>query len=303
MTPTRTTEIHAANARYHDLAAPHYDAKWAIDYGEIGRRQVTVKLAKALGGEPLRFARGLEIGAGTGYFGLNLLRAGVIERYTATDISPGMLAALRATADRLGAEVETARCAAEWLPFEDDSFDVVFGHAVLHHLPDLERAFSEMRRVLAPGGVVVFCGEPSHRGNRLAELPKRAAFRAAPLWRKLVGAPVAERNGHHRGPEEDELERVVDVHAFTPQVLIDHARAAGLEDVQVHGEELAASVFGWTNRALEATADPDGVPWLWQQYAYRGYLALQRVDRAVFEPRLPAALFYNLLVSARVPTS
>ena len=41
------------------------------------------------------------------------------------------------------------------------------------------------------------------------------------------------------------------------------------------------------------------MPWLWRQYAYRGYLALQALDRAVLEGRLPPALFYNLLVSAR----
>ncbi len=47
----------------------------------------------------------LEIGAGTGYFGLNLVRAGVVGEYTATDISPGMLAALEASAARLGVPV------------------------------------------------------------------------------------------------------------------------------------------------------------------------------------------------------
>jgi hypothetical protein len=57
------------------------------------------------------------------------------------------------------------------------------------------------------------------------------------------------------------------------------------------------------NRTLEATAEPEGVPWLWRQYAYRGYLTLQRLDRAVLEGRLPPAIFYNLLVSARKPVS
>jgi hypothetical protein len=97
------------------------------------------------------------------------------------------------------------------------------------------------------------------------------------------------------------LEQVVDVHAFTPADLARHAGDAGFEDVRVRGEELAASLFGWANRALEATAEPAEVPWAWRRYAYRGYLALQAVDRALLEPRLPAALFYNLLVSARLP--
>jgi SAM-dependent methyltransferase len=212
-----------------------------------------------------------------------------------------MLDVLQASAEDLGAPVTTACCDAADLPFVDSSFDLVFGHAVLHHLPNLGTSFSEFRRVLRPGGTIAFCGEPSLYGDRLASVPKRAAFRAAPAWRAVLRVPAAERNGHHHGPEEDHLERVVDVHAFTPGTLSADARGAGFESVRVCGEELAASLFGWANRALEATAEPSEVPWLWRQYAYRGYLALQALDRALLEPRLPAALFYNLLLSARAP--
>ena len=100
---------------------------------------------------------------------------------------------------------------------------------------------------------------------------------------------------HHR------LEGSVDVHAFTPAQLTELARGAGFQDVRVTGEELAASWFGWLNRTLESTAEPEGVPWAWRQYAYRGYLALQELDRRLLEPRLPAAIFYNLLISATKP--
>ncbi len=303
MSPTASTEeIHDANVRYHDLAAQNYDAKWGIDYGELGQSQVTVKLCKALGEElPGPYADGLEIGAGTGYFGLNLVRAGVVGAYTATDISAGMLDVLSRTADTLGIPVQTARCDSAALPFPDNSFDIVFGHAVLHHLPDLEGSFAEFLRVLRPGGRIAFCGEPSRYGDRIAELPKRAAHAVAPAWRALMRAGAAEHNGHHQVEEEDDLEKVVDVHAFTPGVLSRSAGAAGFDDIEVRGEELAASMFGWANRALESTAEPTEVPWLWRQYAYRGYLTLQALDRALLEPRLPAAVFYNLLISARVP--
>ena len=300
--PTTTRAIHAANARYHDLAAPGYDAKWGINYGARGRGQVVGKLGKALGSQgPHRFERGLEIGAGTGYFGLNLACAEVLGSCVAIDISPGMLARLQATAAELGLEIETACCEAARLPFADGSFDIVFGHAVLHHLPDLEGCLRELRRVLRPAGVIAFCGEPSRYGDRLAALPKRAAHALSPAWRALVGASPPARNGHQRAVEEEELEAVVDVHAFTPDSLTHAARSAGFERVRVRGEELAASLFGWTNRALEATADPAEVPWLWHQYAYRGYMTLQALDRALLEPRLPAALFYNLLLCARTP--
>jgi SAM-dependent methyltransferase len=298
----RAEVIREANVRYHDLAAAHYDTKWGISYGEVGQAQVLGKLRKALGADE-RFGRGLEVGAGTGYFTLNLLRARVVERAVATDISPGMLAALADSAERLGAEVKTVRCEATELPFPDDSFDLVFGHAVLHHLPDLDAAFAEFRRVLRPDGSIAFCGEPSLYGDRLAELPKRGARVVAPLWRALTRAAPRVTVGPEPEREEDELERVVDVHAFTPAMLEDPARAAGFEEVRVQGEELAASLFGWANRALEATAEPEHVPWVWRQYAHRGYLALQALDRVLLEPRLPPAIFYNLLLSARVPSA
>jgi ubiquinone/menaquinone biosynthesis C-methylase UbiE len=293
-------EIRAVNTSYHDGAAAGYDAKWGIDYGEVGRQQVLGKVRKALG--PLRtYGRSLEIGAGTGYFSLNMLQAGVLTDAVCTDISPGMLDALQDNARRLELDVETVACDAEALPFEDASFDVVFGHAVLHHLPDLDRAFSEFVRVLRPGGLLFFAGEPSRYGDRLADIPKRTALFAAPLWRALMRASPAAQ-GHSGGGEDNHhLESLVDVHAFTPDELGALARRAGLRDVRVRGEELLANWFGWANRALEATADPEEVPWAWKVYAFRGYLALQTVDRRLLEPRLPPAIFYNLIVSATKP--
>ena len=226
-----------------------------------------------------------------------MMRAGLIERATCTDISPGMLATLSANAQRLSLEVETVSADAERLPFEDESFDLVLGHAVLHHIPDLAGAFGELARVLAPGGTLLFAGEPSRYGDRLAGVPKRFAASVAPLWRRALRArpaPPAED-----GAPDAALEGVVDVHAFAPGELRVLARDAGLEHVRVSGEELTANWFGWTNRTLEASAEPADVPWAWRQYAYRGYLLFQALDRRLLEPRLPAAIFYNLMLSAR----
>src|SRR6478672_1484904 len=115
-TPTHIKDV---NTRYHDAAADEYDAKWGIDFGATGQRQVRQKLSKALGGlDGERFSDALEIGSGTGYFSLNLLQMGTIERLTATDISPGMLQRLARTAESLGLEVETVATEAEELPFD-----------------------------------------------------------------------------------------------------------------------------------------------------------------------------------------
>jgi ubiquinone/menaquinone biosynthesis C-methylase UbiE len=297
--PASPERIKEVNERYHDAAAESYDSKWGIDFGAVGQGQVTGKLRKALGRRGAEtFGDALEIGAGTGYFSLNLLQAGVIERATATDISPGMLVALERNAADLGLEVRTAPAEAETLPFGDESFDLAFGHAVLHHIPDLGQAFSEFARVLRPGGALAFCGEPSRYGDFLAAFPKRTAVIAAPVWRRLVGAS-ARRQEVEADPNGGRLESEVDVHAFSPADLRRLCREAELVDVMVRGEELLASIHGWTVRTLEASAEPDEVPWGWRRFAFRSYLALQRLDNQVLEPRLPPQLFYNLLVSAR----
>jgi SAM-dependent methyltransferase len=293
--------IKLANVRYHDVAAAEYDSKWGIDFGPIGQGQVRAKVTKALGGWPASpFPEALEIGSGTGYFSLNLLQLGTVRRLTATDISPGMLKRLADTAGALGLEVETVATDAERLPFDDGSFDIVFGHAVLHHIPDLDRAFAEFRRVLRPGGVIAFAGEPSRYGDRLAALPKKAGLIAAPAWRGLIRArrravPETEQSHGHA------LEHEVDVHAFAPADLRRLLREAGFERRRVGGEELLANAWGWGLRTVEASAEPESVSWKWRHFAFRSYIALQKVDSRLLEPNLPAELFYNLLVSGRKP--
>src|ERR1700742_3944717 len=188
---TATPEhIKDVNTRYHDAAAREYDSKWGIDFGAIGQDQVRAKLEKALGGLDGRtFGDALEIGSGTGYFSLNLVQQGLIGNLTPTDISPGMVAQPARPAATLRLDnVTTVVTEAETLPFEDSSFDLVLGHAVLHHIPDLDRAFAEFKRVLRPGGAIVFAGEPSRYGDRLAALPKRTGTLVAPAWRRLIGA-------------------------------------------------------------------------------------------------------------------
>lgn len=294
--------IKDVNTRYHDVAAESYDRKWGIDFGERGRSQVTAKLEKALGRPGQRFGAALEIGAGTGYFALNLLGSGRLGSATCTDISPGMLATLRDNAERLGLEVATVETEAERLPFADDCFDLVLGHAVLHHIPDMQRAAHEFARVLRPGGTVAFCGEPSAYGDRLAALPKAVGRRAAPLWRAMVGAPAANGAGTTPAEAADHgLEGEVDVHAFEPSQLAAYFERAGFGRIHMRGEELLANAYGWGLRTVESSAEPDAIPVRWRNFAFRSYMALQRLDSSVLEPHLPPRLFYNLVLSARTP--
>ena len=305
--PTATPEhIRDVNERYHDCAADSYDAKWGIDFGELGRDQTLQKLVKALGALPeTPFER-----CARDRLGHRLLLAQPdaggrdLEPRRHRRLDRDALEPLRDRGERLASadRVETRQADAEELPFEDESFDLVLGHAVLHHIPDLAKAFSEFDRVLRPGGAIVFCGEPSAYGDRLASVPKRIGAASAPAWRALMRARPAEDNGVHKHPHDGHgLESEVDVHAFDPAALRDWMTATGFEDIRIQGEELLANMYGWILRSLESSAEPEDVPMAWRRFAFRSYIALQKVDVALLEPRLPAQLFYNLVLSARKP--
>ncbi len=186
--PASAEAIRDVNTRYHDAAAREYDYKWGIDFHEIGRTQVLGKLHKALGRNPGPFPRALEIGAGTGYFSLNLLQAGVIGEVTPTDISPGMLAALSESAASLGLPVETAACEASALPFEDGSFDVVTCRIAAHHFSDVAAAVMEMARVSNRLLVIednLFRGEHVEEAERLRD-PTHVRCYSEDEWRQFL---------------------------------------------------------------------------------------------------------------------
>ena len=71
---------------------------------------------------------------------------------TGIDMTPEMLAKARASADEMDVEIHLVEGEAEVLAFPDGSFDVIISNGVIDLIPDKDAAFSEMFRVLAPGG-------------------------------------------------------------------------------------------------------------------------------------------------------
>jgi SAM-dependent methyltransferase len=126
----------------------------------------------------------LDFGCGHGMAAVLLARRGA--RVTAFDLSGDYIAEATARAGANGVTVSFVQANGEYLPFADESFDYVWGNAVLHHM-DLKRTARELLRLLRPRGLAVFC-EP-WGGNPLLN------------WaRRYVGYP-----GKERTPEEKPL--------------------------------------------------------------------------------------------------
>jgi arsenite methyltransferase len=96
----------------------------------------------------------LDVGSGAGTDSLVAAQmVGPEGRVTGVDMTPEMLAKANAAAAEMGAaNVEFVPGEAEGLPFDDESFDVVISNGVIDLIPDKDAVFSEIRRVLCPGG-------------------------------------------------------------------------------------------------------------------------------------------------------
>ncbi len=291
-----------ANVLYHDWEAKSYDDKWSISFDERCTEYAREKFLKVA--PERRYEDVLEIGCGTGFFIVNLWQAGLVGTGHATDISAGMVAVCERNARRVGMELEGRVADAESLPYDDASFDLVVGHAVLHHLPDVPAALAECRRVLKPGGLLVVAGEPTRLGHAIVGYARRGTARAYKAFARVAPGEwlrSSHDNGH--GDPEAALEAHVDLHEFHPHMLRGWLRLAGFDELNVQTEEFVSGLFGWSVRTIEALAAPGRLGPRWAQFAYKSYMRLYRLDHLVTRRVVPKPVFYNVLFSARRPVA
>jgi len=137
---------------------------WILDLGyppELVAR-LPERAAESFAGVANPFALGslepgevvLDVGSGAGSDSLVAAQmVGAEGRVTGVDMTPEMLAKAKAAAVEMEAtNVEFVAGEAEGLPFEDESFDVVISNGVIDLIPDKDVVFSEIYRVLRPGG-------------------------------------------------------------------------------------------------------------------------------------------------------
>ncbi|MBE7187185.1 class I SAM-dependent methyltransferase [Jatrophihabitans endophyticus] len=293
-----------ANVLYHDWEAGTYDEKWSISFDQRCIDYARDRFVHVAGTGGWPYARSLELGCGTGFFTLNLKLAGVVDEAHVTDLSPGMVEVACRNARALGFEVEGRVADAERLPYDDDSFDLVMGHAVLHHIPDLELCFAEILRVLKPGGRFVFAGEPTRHGDYVARRLSRFTWWAATRTTRLPGLeawrrPQVELDDSSRAAA---LEAVVDIHTFVPAELEDLARRAGATGVRVATSELFASWFGWPVRTFEYAVPRERLGPRWANFALQGWQRLSALDERL-EGVVPRGVFYNAEIVGEKPAA
>lgn len=98
-------------------------------------------------------AQVLEIGCGSGRFWIvNSGRIPVGWELTLSDLSEGMLRESETNLTRAGIRALYRNHPATELPYEDESYDLIFANHMLYHVPDVPGALREARRVLRPGG-------------------------------------------------------------------------------------------------------------------------------------------------------
>jgi ubiquinone/menaquinone biosynthesis C-methylase UbiE len=161
----------------------------------------------------------LEVGCGSGIAVQLFAEAGA--NVTAVDLTPWAVATTSARLDAFGLESRVLEADAENLPFEDDSFDLVFSWGVIHHTSDMDRALAELVRVCRPGGRIVLMVYHRHS---LFFLVYRAFQRFLPLARRL--------GLHFEGARAGETEGLIARH-FTVDELRRKLERAGLVDVQI----------------------------------------------------------------------
>jgi ubiquinone/menaquinone biosynthesis C-methylase UbiE len=131
--------------------------------------------------------RVLDLGVGPGTSALEMARAAAAHRHVGLDRAGPMLRLAQAAARAAGVPLPLVQADALALPFAPASFDGATGHSFLYLLSDPTAALLELRRVLRPGGVVVFLEPHAGRaslGGALRQGPRCALSMV--MWRSMA---------------------------------------------------------------------------------------------------------------------
>ncbi|HEU0195745.1 MAG TPA: methyltransferase domain-containing protein [Nevskiaceae bacterium] len=158
-----------------------YVIDWACGIGAVTRQRRAIV--------PQAHGRVLEIGIGTG-LNLEHYDRRVVTSLHALEPSAQMHRLARKRAARAGLQVEFLTLSAESIPMPDASFDTVVTTFTLCTIPDPLEALAEMRRVLRPGGQLLY----SEHGLAPDARVQRWQHRLTPYWVHVAGGCHLDRD-------------------------------------------------------------------------------------------------------------
>ncbi len=123
----------------------------------------------------------LEVGCGPGFlWNKNAERIPAHWRVTLSDFSPGMVRAARQSLSSFDASFDFVVFDVQAIPYGHCEFDVVIANHMLYHVPDRGKAYSEIRRVLKPGGFLHAAANGKDDKRNISELGRRVNRNAFP---------------------------------------------------------------------------------------------------------------------------
>jgi len=158
---------------YEERILPHVITKLCSSSPNQKQRQKIVPLAEG---------RVLEIGFGSG-LNVPFYDAGKVQKIWGLEPSPGMRAKAKPVVDASPIEIEFIDLPGEEIPLDADSVDTVLVTYTLCTIPDTIAALEGMRRVLKPGGRLLYC----EHGRAPDENVRKWQNRINPSWRKVAG--------------------------------------------------------------------------------------------------------------------
>jgi len=142
-----------------EIQIVHRFNKAAKTYDEVAvlQQRVGESLLERLQGIRCKPQTILDLGCGTGYFGAFLKKLYPTAKITGLDKSNGMLAQAQAKEKAYQlTDIHWVCGCAENLPFSNHSFELVYSNLMLHWSNDFSKSLNEIRRILKPGGLLLF---------------------------------------------------------------------------------------------------------------------------------------------------